>query len=68
MELFLLTIRFSENFIHEVKEPSHFSMLESKLWHSETENKNVKGLKIVGCFLWSTSEKNVFIKKMYYIS
>ena len=31
-----------------VKEPSHFNMLESKLWHSETETKNVKGVKMVG--------------------
>ena len=30
-----------------VKEPSHFSMLEAKLWHNETEIKNVKVAKIV---------------------
>ena len=60
MELFLLTIRFSENFIYKVKEPIHFRLLESGLWHSKLENKKVKGLKIVGFFLWSMSTKNVF--------
>ena len=30
-------ILFSEN----VKEPSHFNMLESKLWYNKTEIKNV---------------------------
>ena len=29
------------------KEPSHFSMLESKLWHNKTEIKNVKVAKMV---------------------
>ena len=29
----------SENFISQVKEPSHFSMLETKLWHNKTEIK-----------------------------
>ena len=36
-------ILFSEN----VKEPSHFSILESKLWHNKTETKNVKVAKMV---------------------
>ena len=47
MKLFLHTIMFSENFISKVKEPSHFSMLESKLWHSKTVTKNVAGAKMV---------------------
>ena len=36
------TIVFSENFISYVKEPSHFRILEAKLWHSKTETKNLK--------------------------
>ena len=31
----------------KVKEPSHFSMLESKLWHNKAETENVKPAKIV---------------------
>ena len=37
----------SENFISQVKEPSHFSMLETKLWHNKTEIKNVKVAKMM---------------------
>ena len=32
--------------IFPVKEPSHSSMLEAKLWHIKTETKNVKVAKI----------------------
>ena len=49
MYLFLHTIRFSQDFISYVKEPSHFSMLEAKLWHNKTETKNVKVVKMVAC-------------------
>ena len=45
MPLFQYTILFSENFISKVKEPSHFNMLEFKLWLSKTETKNVKDCK-----------------------
>ena len=30
-----------------VKDPSHFSMLVTKLWHGKTESKNVKAAKMV---------------------
>ena len=42
MSLFLHTILFSKNFISQVKESAHFSMLEAKFWHNKTETKNVK--------------------------
>ena len=48
MQLFLHTILISENIIKYVKEPSHFSMLEAKLWHNKTEIKTVKVSKMVG--------------------
>ena len=48
MQLFLHTILFSENLIRYVKEASHFSMLEAKLWHNKTEIKTVKVSKMVG--------------------
>ena len=38
---------FSENFISSVKGPSHFNMLEGKLWYSKTLTKNVKVAKMV---------------------
>ena len=47
MQLFLQTILFSENFISYAKEPSHFSILEAKLWHSTTETRNVKVTKMM---------------------
>ena len=34
-------------FYSHVKESQHFSMLESKLWHSETETKHVKNAKMM---------------------
>ena len=51
----------SENFISQVKEPSHFIMLETKLWHNKTEIKNVKVAKMMEfiktcdqypCYFW----------------
>ena len=50
MKLLLHTILFSENFISKVKEPSHFFMSTSKLWHNKTENKNLKVEKMVEFF------------------
>ena len=47
MQLFLHTILISEAFVSEVKKPSHFSMLEVKLWHNKTETKNVKLAKMI---------------------
>ena len=47
MQLFLHTILISEAFVSEVKKPSHFSMLEVKLWHNKTETKNVNLAKMM---------------------
>ena len=47
MELFLHTIIFSENFMSYVKEPTHFSMSEAKLWHNKAEAECVKVAKMV---------------------
>ena len=44
---YFCTLFFSENVISYVKEPSHFSMLESKLSHNKTETKNIKVAKMM---------------------
>ena len=38
---------FSENVISYLKQPSHFSMLESKLWHNKTEISSLNVAKMV---------------------
>ena len=40
--MFYLSCKY---FCENIKEPSHFSMLESKLWHNKTETKKIKGCK-----------------------
>ena len=47
MSLFLHPILFSKSLISFVKEPSHFSMLEAKLWYNKAETKSVKVAKMV---------------------
>ena len=46
LSVIVLVIVFN-SFISQVKEPSHFSMLETKLWHNKTEIKNVKVAKMM---------------------
>ena len=50
LALVIITRQVRYHFVHyviyKVKDHFHFSMLESKLWHSEIEDKNVTGLKV----------------------